>query len=270
MWHDELRQVRRCNGKDRMRGSFLGLDIEPASAGDDEILERLGASWDLLDEEVLATRVAELIADGKVVGIARGRAEWGPRALGARSILGDARSPKMQSRMNLKIKFRESFRPFAPMVLAERAEEYFELTQESPYMLLAFPVSEQRRIAPREDQDSLWGIDLLNVPRSDIPAVTHVDYSARVQTVDSERNPFIYRIISEFEKRTGVAVVINTSFNVRGEPMVNTSRDAYDCFMATEIDAIVIGNRLLLREDQKCAPLTEGARAKWLGRFELD
>jgi carbamoyltransferase len=270
MWHDELRAVRRCNGSDAMKGSFLGLNIEPGCAHDDEILRRLGANWILLDETELASRIADLIAQGNVVAIARGRAEWGPRALGARSILGDARSPKMQSHMNLKIKFRESFRPFAPMVLAEKASDYFDITQESPYMLFAFPVLECRRIALQEDQKSLWGIDLLNVPKSDIPAVTHVDYSARVQTVDKERNAFIHEVISKFEQRTGIAVVINTSFNVRSEPIVNTPEDAYRCFMATDIDALVIGNRLLLRQDQESASLTEEERAKWLGSFDLD
>jgi len=172
--------------------------------------------------------------------------------------------------MNLKIKFRESFRPFAPMVLAEKANDYFDITQESPYMLFAFPVLERRRIALQEDQKSLWGIDLLNVPKSDIPAVTHVDYSARVQTVDKERNAFIHEIISKFEQRTGIGVVINTSFNVRSEPIVNTPEDAYRCFMATDIDVLVIGNRLLLRQDQKSATLTQEERAKWLGSFDLD
>ncbi len=214
--------------------------------------------------------MAELIAEGKVVAVARGRMEWGPRALGARSILGDARSPKMQSHMNLKIKFRESFRPFAPMVLVEDATQYFDIRQESPYMLLAYPVLECRRIRPTEAQQELWGIDLLKVPRSDVPAITHVDYSARVQTVDDVRNPFMHGVISAFKKLTGCSVIINTSFNVRGEPIVCTAHDAFRCFMATEIDALVLGNRVLLREEQHASALDEKQRNEWLAKFELD
>lgn len=196
--------------------------------------------------------------------------EWGPRALGARSILGDARSPKMQEHMNLKIKFRESFRPFAPMVLNEYRDEWFETTQESPYMLLVSPVREDRRIAPGEEERQLWGIDLLKVPRSEIPAVTHVDYSARLQTIDAERNPFMHKVLSRFMERTGCPVIINTSFNVRSEPIVCTCEDAYRCFMVTEMDALVVGNRLLLREEQRCGEMSPEERADWMRRFRLD
>jgi carbamoyltransferase len=194
--------------------------------------------------------------------------EFGPRALGARSILGDARSESMQSHMNLKIKFREGFRPFAPMVLADEAANYFDLRQESPYMLLVYPVSKAHR---REiDAAGKTGIDLLKVTRSDIPAVTHVDYSARVQTVDPVRNPFINGVMQRFRERTGCGVIVNTSFNVRGEPIVNTAEDAYRCFMATEIDCLVVGNRFLTREKQANPPLNDQERAAWLRRFELD
>jgi carbamoyltransferase len=176
----------------------------------------------------------------------------------------------MQSHMNLKIKFREGFRPFAPMVLAEDAEQYFDLRQESPYMLLVYPVREKRRrpVAP-QDQEK-FGIELLNLPRSDIPAVTHVDYSARVQTVDRHRNPFLHEVLSRFRDRTGCSVIVNTSFNVRGEPIVNTVEDAYRCFMATEIDCLVVGNRFLERQRQQNRPLTDHERATWLRRFQLD
>jgi carbamoyltransferase len=269
-WHQVLGNPRAAQRPDGMRGSFLGPDIPPESAEDDRMLGKLGAAWETLPEPRLHQRVAELIAGGKVVAVARGRMEWGPRALGARSILGDARSPKMQSHMNLMIKFRESFRPFAPMVLAEDAGEYFDIPQESPYMLLAFPVLERRRVPLDPGQEALWGIDLLNVPRSEIPAVTHVDYSARVQTIDRARNPFIHGVLAAFKRQTGCSVVINTSFNVRGEPIVNTVEDAYRCFMATDIDCLVAGNRLLERSKQAHAPLSDAEREQWLRRFDLD
>jgi carbamoyltransferase len=191
--------------------------------------------------------------------------EFGPRALGARSILGDPRNPGMQSAMNLKIKFRESFRPFAPSVLRERVAEYFDMDTDSPYMLMVAPVQESRRLAARAGEE-LWGIDMLNVPRSDIPAVTHVDYSARIQTVHEDTNPRYYRLIEEFERRTGCAVLVNTSFNVRGEPIVCGPGDAYRCFMRTGMDLLVLENCLLLKDRQ---PKT-GADTDWRTEFELD
>lgn len=269
-WHQALGNARQVRRPDGMQGSFLGPAIQPESVADDRTLEALGATWELLSEHHLQERAAKLIADGKVIAIARGRMEWGPRALGARSILGDARSPRMQSHMNRKIKFRESFRPFAPMVLAEDAALYFDIAQESPYMLLAYPVRQGRRTAIKEEEQQLWGIELLNVPRSDIPAVTHVDYSARVQTIDPMRNPFIYGVLSAFKRQTGCSVIINTSFNVRGEPIVNTIEDAYRCFMATDIDCLVAGNRLMERDKQNKIPMTENERQAWLRRFDLD
>lgn len=269
-WHSALRNPREVKRPDAMQGAFLGPDISGESMQDDEMLGRLGALWKVLPEQDLQQRVAELIAAGKVVAVARGRMEWGPRALGARSILGDARSAEMQSHMNLKIKFRESFRPFAPMVLAEDAKKYFDISQESPYMLLAFPILNEKRVDLTDDQKSLWGIDLLKVRRSEIPAVTHVDYSARVQTIDTERNPFIHGVITAFKQQTGCSVIINTSFNVRGEPIVNTVEDAYRCFMATDIDFLVAGNRLLARTEQINTPMSDGERDQWLRRFDLD
>jgi carbamoyltransferase len=270
MWHMILGNPRTTDHPDSMQGSFLGPEIAPESPEDDQTLSELGGVWETLSELDLRRRVAELIAEGKVVAIARGRMEWGPRALGARSILGDARSAKMQSHMNLKIKFRESFRPFAPMVLAEDAEDYFQIQQESPYMLFAFPVAEQRRLSPTAEQEKLWGIDLLKVPRSDVPAVTHVDYSARVQTIDSTRNPFMHGVLEEFKRITGSSVIINTSFNVRGEPIVCFPKDAYRCFVATDIDCLVIGNRLFHRHQQQSTLMGEAERNEWLAKFELD
>lgn len=269
-WYHVLGNKREAMLPDAMQGSFLGPNIPPESEQDDETLKCLGAIWEMLPDHALQRRMAELIAEGKVVAVARGRMEWGPRALGARSILGDARSPTMQTHMNLKIKFRESFRPFAPMVLAEEATRYFNINQESPYMLLAFPVLPERRVALPDEHQSLWGIDLLKVPRSEIPAVTHVDYSARVQTIDPVRNPFIHGVISQFKQQMGCSVIINTSFNVRGEPIVMSAEDAYRCFMATDIDYLVVGNRLLERNKQNNAPLSEEERQKWLRRFDLD
>jgi carbamoyltransferase len=192
--------------------------------------------------------------------------EFGPRALGARSIIGDARSPKMQALMNIKIKFREGFRPFAPSVIYEKVGEYFEIEKESPYMLLVADVKKEKRKAMTEDEMDLWGIDKLNIVRSDIPAITHVDYSARLQTVHKETNPRYYKLIEQFEKDTGCAVIINTSFNVRGEPIVCTPEDAYKCFMRTNIDYLVLGNFLLAKEEQK--PLEKDV--DWKKEFVLD
>ncbi|MGK7933879.1 MAG: carbamoyltransferase [Microcystaceae cyanobacterium] len=268
MWYQQLGNQRVVEQPDSMQGAFLGPNIEPQSSSDDAILKTLGGTWENLEDEQLQEKIAEKLAEGKVIAIARGRMEYGPRALGSRSILGDARSPKMQSHMNLKIKFRESFRPFAPMVLAEDAINYFDIPQESPYMLLAYPVKDERRLTVKDNE--LFGIDLLKIPRSDIPAVTHVDYSARIQTIDQKRHPFIHRVISKFKEKTNCSVIVNTSFNVRGEPIVNTVEDAYRCFMATEIDYLVIGNRFFDRDKQQQKPLTEQERAKWLRRFDLD
>ncbi len=268
-WHQRLDQPRVVGAPDGMAGAFLGPSIDPTSAADDQVLRRLDAVWETLDDAALQDAIARQIAQGKVVAVARGPMEFGPRALGARSILGDARDEAMQSRMNLKIKFRESFRPFAPMVLAEDADAYFQMGQpDSPYMLLVYDVQPARRKAAAGD--GLFGIDLLKLPRSDIPAVTHVDYSARVQTIDPQRNPFMHGVIRRFKDLTGCSVIVNTSFNVRGEPIVNTVEDAYRCFMATDIDTLVVGNRLLQRAQQPRPPLDDTQRAQWLQRFDLD
>jgi carbamoyltransferase len=268
MWFQKLGHARAPEKPDAMQGSFLGTDIPPVSADDDAVLQRLDAVWENLGDTALQERIAAAVGDGKVVAVARGRMEFGPRALGARSILADARSPRMQSHLNLKIKFREGFRPFAPMVLAEAAADWFDVRQASPYMLLVSPVKESRRL--KTDDQGLSGIDLLKVPRSTIPAVTHVDYSARVQSIDAQRHPFMRGVLERFAAATGCPVMVNTSFNVRGEPIVNSAEDAYRCFMATEIDCLVVGNRWLERDRQKNCPLNETERARWLQRFELD
>ncbi|MEU8520552.1 carbamoyltransferase [Streptomyces sp. NBC_01216] len=237
------------SGHDGMRGSLLGPAFD-----DDEIaafLEREGIPHERLTPGRLAERVAEVLADEKIVGWFQGRMEFGPRALGARSILGDPRSPRMQSAMNLKIKFRESFRPFAPSVLDTDAKDYFDLPQESPYMLVVAPVAQAQRIADAETQAAgATGLDLLKVTRSTIPAVTHVDSSARVQTVSEHNNAPYHRLLEAFKDATGCAVLVNTSFNVRGEPIVNTPADAYTCFMRTDIDHLAMGSFLLSKSEQ--------------------
>ena len=253
-WHRHLGHPRRVapGGRDAMRGAALGPSFEP-----DEVARQLddaGAVYSRPDHDTLMSRTAESLADGKVVGWFDGRMEFGPRALGHRSILGDPRNPRMQAEINLRIKFREGFRPFAPSVLRERAADWFELDRDSPYMLLVAPVRLDRQIAMTDEQRQLWGIDKLNVARSDIPAVTHVDYSARVQTVDRETSPRFHELISRFEQLTGCAVLVNTSFNVRGEPIVCTPADAYRCFMQTGLDALVVYPYLLWKQDQPLAP----------------
>lgn len=263
-WHLNQGQPRLPREADAMRGAFLG----PAFS-DDEIgqrLKNLGASYERLDDDEFLTRVAKLIAQGAVVGWFQGRMEFGPRALGSRSILGDPRRPEMQSVMNLKIKFRESFRPFAPAVLAEKANEYFELDRPSPYMALVVMVQSSQRVAIDPACKGLSGIDRLKALRSKIPAVTHVDYSARIQTVHQGTNPRFHELIRRLERETGCAILVNTSFNVRGEPIVCTPEDAYRCFMRTGIDYLAIGNFLLAKAGQPELP----ADQSWRREFELD
>jgi carbamoyltransferase len=265
IWHRHLDKPRNLNGRrDGMQGSYLGPSFEPADIG--QRLEKYGAKFELLERDELISRTAAIIADSNVVGWFNGRMEFGPRALGSRSIIGDPRSPEMQTKMNLKIKFRESFRPFAPSVLEHRASDYFDLDVESPYMLLVSPVKEERRVPMSEDQEALFGIEKLNIPRSDVPAITHVDYSARVQTVCRERSPDYFDLISKFDELTGCGLVVNTSFNVRGEPIVCTPEDAYVCFMRTDMDYLVVGPYLLDKREQP-ALIEEG---DWRDEFELD
>jgi carbamoyltransferase len=231
-----------------MRGAYLG-----PSFGQEEIEARLanrGARFTTLGDDAVIDMTAAALVEGKAVGWFQGRMEFGPRALGARSILGDARSPKMQSVLNLKVKYRESFRPFAPSVLREDVADWFELDCDSPYMLLVADVAKQHRREMTVEEQALFGIEKLNVPRSDIPAVTHVDYSARVQTVHKDTNPRYHALLSAFKARTGCPVLVNTSFNVRGEPIVCTPEDAFHCFMGTDIEVLVAGNCYLRKEDQ--------------------
>jgi carbamoyltransferase len=264
-WHQYLGHARKADGQhDSQHGSFLGPDF--SSEEIKKFLAARNAPYKELTEAEVPEVVAELIKAEKVIGWFHGRMEFGPRALGARSIIGDAQSPKMQEVMNLKIKFRESFRPFAPVVLRERVSEYFELDRESPYMLLVAPVAKSRRRQASEQEQKLFGMEKLLTIRSSIPAVTHVDYSARVQTVTETDNPLFYRMIKQFADKHGCPVIINTSFNVRGEPMVCTPEDAYLCFMRTNMDCLLLGNFLLEKTEQK--PLDKDI--DWLKEFELD
>ena len=265
IWHRFCKQPRTvAPGQDAMKGAYLGPEFSPEEI--EAYLGSQGASYERLERDCLLRRTAELLAEERVVGWFDGRMEFGPRALGARSILGDPRSPRMQAQMNLKIKFREGFRPFAPSVLRDRASVYFELNCDSPYMLLVAPVRRERQIPMTEEQRRLWGIDQLNVVRSDIPAVTHIDYSARIQTVSPDTNPNYYDLIEEFERLTGCAVLVNTSFNVRGEPIVCTPADAYRCFMRTHIDYLVLGPFLLDKAQQ---PEWQES-GDWRREFQLD
>ena len=251
------------NGRDRMTGAYLGPEF-----GNDESrrqLDAMGAKYEVLDDDALIAASAQALADEKALGWFQGRMEFGPRALGARSILGDARSPRMQSVLNLKVKYRESFRPFAPSVLRERVADWFELDGDSPYMLMVADVVERRRRAMTAGEKALFGIEKLNVPRSDIPAVTHIDYSARIQTVHRDTNPRYHRLLEAFEGLTGCPVIVNTSFNVRGEPIVGSPSDAFRCFMGTEIETLAVGNCFLRKEDQDPA-----LKQRYETKFDLD
>lgn len=264
-WYEYFENPRNLNGaQDQMQGSYLGPKLEESDIR--FTLEKLGAKYDLLSESRLYETVADLLEKENVIGWCQGRMEFGPRALGGRSIIGDPRSRKMQSVMNLKIKYRESFRPFAPAVLAEDVGEWFDLRQESPYMLLVAPIAPQHQMPMTEEQKTLFGIEKLNCPRSSIPAVTHVDYSARVQTVHQRTNPKFHALLNTFKEKTGCGVLVNTSFNVRGEPIVCTTEDAYRCFMRTEMDYLVLENYLLSKKEQ--TPLK--IDLSWQKEFELD
>ncbi len=263
-WHQYFGNPRKIGSDDAMSGAYLGPRFS-----DEQIrgyLDAVGAHYSYLPDGKLLPRVAEILADENVVGWCQGRMEFGPRALGGRSIIGDARNPKMQSVMNLKIKFRESFRPFAPAVLGERASDNFEIDRPSPYMLLVAPVKGRLRLPETERQKRLFGVEKLLVPRSSIPAVTHVDYSARVQTVHPETNPRFHALIKEFDRLTGCPVLINTSFNVRGEPIVCTPEDAYRCFMRTEMDYLVFENFIMAKTDQPQWAKDDS----WKSEFVLD
>ncbi len=264
VWYEYLDKPRTANPEDSMKGSYLGCHY-----ADDEIetyLKSVSASYKKLDDKALVAELAEILDDGHVIGRMQGRMEFGPRALGSRSIIGDPRNTNMQSVMNLKIKYRESFRPFAPIVRADRVSDYFDHEGKSPYMLIVAPVKEAIRLPMTDEQKQLFGIEKLKVPRSQLPAITHVDYSARIQTVHEETNPGLYGLLKAFDERTGCAVLVNTSFNVRGEPIVNTPEDAYRCFMRTEMDYLVIENYVLAKSDQPDWEQSD----EWKDEFELD
>ena len=251
------------NRRDKMQGAYLGPAFGQADI--ERRLTAAGATFTMLDDTALIDRAADDLAEEQALGWFQGRMEFGPRALGGRSIIGDPRSPRMQSTLNLKVKYRESFRPFAPAVLREDVEDWFEIDSESPYMLMVADVVKRRRRAMTEAEQSLFGIEKLNVPRSDIPAVTHVDYSARIQTVHEDTNPRFHALLTAFKQKTGCAVLVNTSFNVRGEPIVCTPEDAFRCFMGTELDVLAIGNCYLRKGDQDPA-----LKREYKGAFELD
>jgi carbamoyltransferase len=263
LWYIDQGNERLQSFKDHMQGSYLGTDFNQ-----DEIekeLKSLGANFETLSYEKLIDKTAEFLSNEKAIGWFQGRMEFGPRALGGRSILGDPRSDKMQKNLNLKVKYRESFRPFAPSILREDLSEWFDMSADSPYMLLVANVNSEKKIEMTNDQKKLFGIDKLNIKRSEVPAVTHVDYSARIQTVTKETNSRFYDLISKFKEKTGCPVLVNTSFNVRGEPIVNTPTDAFNCFMGTELDYLVIGNCILDKNNQN-----DNLKKDYSENFELD
>ena len=249
--------------QDAMSGAYLGPEFT------DEVIESeltaCGAQFKKLSEAEMIEKVASALADEKAVGWMQGRMEFGPRALGGRSIIADPRSPFMQKQLNLKVKYRESFRPFAPSILRENVSEWFEHDADSPYMLFVSSVKKNKRYAMTKEEETLFGIDKLNIPRSSVPAITHVDYSARIQTVHADTNPRFHALISRFKEKTGCPLVVNTSFNIRGEPIVCSPTDAFKCFMGTDLDLLVIGNFLLIKEEQK-----EHLKEKYNERYELD
>ena len=263
LWHIDQGNKRSVNSNDDMKGSYLGTEFDQ-----DEIeseLKTVGANFETLKYDELIDKTAELLSNEKAIGWFQGRMEFGPRALGGRSILGDPRSDKMQKNLNLKVKYRESFRPFAPSVLREDLSEWFNMNVDSPYMLLVANINSDKKIEMTNEQKKLFGIDKLNIKRSDIPAVTHIDYSARIQTVTKDKNKRYYDLISKFKEKTGCPVIVNTSFNVRGEPIVNTPTDAFNCFMGTELDYLVIGNCILDKKSQD-----PKLKRDYTKEFELD
>jgi len=262
-WHLDLNNTRTEVGKDMMQGSYLGNEFNDSEI--QSILDKVGAKYEKFDEKILIEKTTDEIIKGKAIGWFQGRMEFGPRALGNRSIIGDPRSETMQKNLNLKVKFRESFRPFAPSVLREDLNEWFDLDQDSPYMLFVSKVKEDKVIKMNEDQKKLFGIDLLNIKKSEIPAVTHVDYTARIQTVTKETNQIYYNLLNKFKEKTNCPILINTSFNIRGEPIVNSPEDAFRCFMGTNLDVLVIGNFYLEKNKQD-----KNLETTYVNDFELD
>src|SRR5207253_4555557 len=262
-YHGFMNQPRKSNGADGMAGSYLGPHY--AQAEIERRLTAAGAKFAVLDEAAMIDATAQALASEKAVGWFQGRMEFGPRSLGARSILGDPRSAGMQKNLNLKVKYRESFRPFAPAVLREDVADWFELDADSPYMLIVADVRDDKRRSMSAEEQALFGIDKLNVSRSEIPAVTHVDYSARIQTVSADTNPLFHRLLQRFKALSGCPVLVNTSFNVRGEPIVCTPEDAFRCFMGNELDVLVVGNCVLNKSEQDSA-----LKQDYSSAFELD
>ena len=263
LWHIEQNNPRKVNSNDDMKGSYLGPEFTQKEIEDE--LNNIGAKFNVFSESDLIERTALSLSLGEAIGWFQGRMEFGPRALGARSILGDPRSSEMQKTLNLKVKYRESFRPFAPAILREDLLDWFDIKGDSPYMLLVANINKDKIIEMNEEQKKLFGIEKLNIKRSEIPAVTHVDYSARVQTVHKETNEKYYKLIKKFKEKTNCPVIVNTSFNVRGEPIVNTPTDAFNCFMGTELDKLIIGNCHLVKEDQN-----PSLKRDYTKEFELD
>ena len=263
LWHIDQDNVRKINSNDSMKGSYLGSEFSQDQI--EKELNSIGAHFETVDYDILIDQTSDYLSKEKAVGWFQGRMEFGPRALGGRSILGDPRSDKMQKNLNLKVKYRESFRPFAPSVLREDLSNWFEINVDSPYMLLVSNISDQKKIEMTDEEKKLFGIDKLNIKRSDIPAVTHVDYSARIQTVTKTNNKKYYDLISKFKEKTGCPVIVNTSFNVRGEPIVNTPTDAFNCFMGTELDYLIIGNCILDKIKQN-----PNLKKDYKTEFELD
>ena len=263
LWYSEQKNERVVNSKDDMKGSYLGTDFTQEEI--EKELKLIGAHYEIFDYDQLIDKTAQFLSEEKAIGWFQGRMEFGPRALGGRSILGDPRSDKMQKNLNLKVKYRESFRPFAPSVLREDLSTWFDMSVDSPYMLLVSNINTDKKIEMTEEQKNLFGIDKLNIKRSEIPAVTHVDYSARVQTVTKDTNSRYYDLISKFKEKTGCPLVVNTSFNVRGEPIVNSPTDAFNCFMGTELDYLVIGNCILEKTKQD-----PNLKKDYTEEFELD
>ena len=262
-WHLELDKDRKTEKEDSMKGSYLGPEYSQEEIV--QVLKKLGANFEVYEDEELSLITAKSLSDGDAIGWFQGRMEFGPRALGGRSILGDPRSENMQKNLNLKVKYRESFRPFAPSVIYEEVKDWFNIDCKSPYMLFVAEIIDSKQKKISKEQEELFGIDKLNIKRSEIPAVTHVDYSARVQTVHKETNPKFYKLLLKFKELTGCPVIVNTSFNVRGEPIVNTPKDAFNCFMGTELDKLVIGNCILEKKNQ-----TNLKTTNYINEFELD
>ena len=260
VWHKELGKPRIVDKNDSMKGTYLGPEFEQSEI--ESALRHSGARFRIVDEEDMLEETAAALSEGKAVGWFQGRMEFGPRALGGRSILADPRSTTMQKMLNLKVKYRESFRPFAPSVLREDVSEWFEMDNDSPYMLLVHGIKKEKRRKMSREEEKLFGIEKLNVNRSTIPAVTHVDYSARIQTVHERTNPKYHALIKKFKEKTGCPVVVNTSFNVRGEPIVDSPANAFRCFMGTDIDLLVVGNCMLEKQNQNMT-LVEDYKAKY-------